>query len=84
MSGISITFGALELMVLMFVTNWVPAAVASFDTAMLLYVPGVLSLNQALAGFSDSTVLFIGSLFVVSASGSFDGGGTGSSCTAWI
>ena len=77
MIGITITFAIIAMMVLLFVTNWVPTAVTALGAAILLHVTGVLSMDQALAGFGDPTVLFIGSLFVVSAS--LDASGV----TAW-
>ena len=77
MSGLMITGAIIALMVVMFVTNWVPVAIGALGASLLLYASGVLSADQALAGFGDPTVLFIGSLFVVSAS--LDASGV----TAW-
>ena len=77
MSGITITFAIIALMVFLFVTNWLPVAVTALGASLLLYATGVLPADQALAGFGDPTVLFIGSLFVVSAS--LDASGV----TAW-
>ncbi len=78
MSGITITFVAVAAMVVLFATNLVPAAVAALGAALVLYASGVLTIDQALAGFGDPTVLFIGALFVVSAS--LDASGV----TAWV
>ena len=40
--------------------------VVAVGSALLLAATGVLTLDQALAGFGDTTVLFIAALFVVS------------------
>jgi Na+/H+ antiporter NhaD/arsenite permease-like protein len=53
--------------VLVFVWDRFPVAVVAIGTALSLWATGVLGLEQALAGFGDPTVLFIASLFVVSA-----------------
>ena len=41
-------------------------AIVAIGVALALWATGVLSLDEALAGFGDPTVLFIASLFVVS------------------
>jgi di/tricarboxylate transporter len=68
MTDIVITFAIIGTMVLLFVSNRVPVAVAALSAALVLYATGILTLSEALAGFGDTTVLFIASLFVVSAS----------------
>ncbi len=68
MSGISITFAVIAAMVVLFITDLIPVAAVALGAALMLYATGVLTLDRALEGFGDSTVLFIGSLFVVSAS----------------
>lgn len=78
MSGIAITFSIVGLMVVLFVSNRVPVAVVALGAALLLYATGVLEQSQALSGFGDTTVLFIASLFVVSASLEASG------VTAWV
>jgi len=78
MSDIAITFSVIGAMVLIFVSNRLPNAAVALCGALLLYATGILELGQALAGFGDSTVLFIASLFVVSAS--LDASGV----TAWV
>ena len=40
--------------------------VVALGVAILLWASGVLTLNQALAGFGDPTVIFIAALFIVS------------------
>ncbi|QPF93026.1 SLC13 family permease [Bradyrhizobium commune] len=65
---ILITFAIIAMMVLLFVSNLVPVAVVALSATLVLYATGILELDEALAGFGDTTVLFIASLFVVSAS----------------
>lgn len=65
---ILITFAIIATMVLLFVSNRVPVAVVALSAALVLYATGILELSEALAGFGDTTILFIASLFVVSAS----------------
>lgn len=78
MSSMSVTFTTLGLMVVMFMWGRVPTAVVALGTTLLLYGAGVLSLEQALAGFGNITVLFIAALFVVSAG--LNAGGV----TSWV
>ena len=52
--------------VVLFVSNRVPVGIVAIGAALSLWATGVLTLEQALAGFGDPTVLFIASLFVVS------------------
>ena len=68
MSDIAVTFGVVAAMVVLFASNLVPVAVVAIGAALALYATGILDLREALAGFGDPTVLFIGSLLVVSAS----------------
>ena len=49
-----------------FVSNRVPAEVVAVGAAVVLWATGVLDLDQALAGFGDSTVVYVVALFVVS------------------
>jgi di/tricarboxylate transporter len=62
----TITFLVLAAVVVVFTLDRLPVAIVAIGTALALWATGVLDLNQALAGFGDPTVLFIGSLFVVS------------------
>ncbi|MBK8446570.1 MAG: SLC13 family permease [Micropruina sp.] len=52
--------------VIAFLSNRVPLGVVALGVAVALWGSGVLTLNQALAGFGDPTVIFIAALFVVS------------------
>jgi di/tricarboxylate transporter len=53
--------------IVLFVWNKVPVVIVALLTALSLWATGVLTLGQALAGFGDPAVIFIASLFVVSA-----------------
>jgi hypothetical protein len=64
-SNSTITFIVLAAVVVVFVLDRLPVAVA-VATALSLWATGVLDLHQALAGFGDPVVISIASLFVVS------------------
>jgi di/tricarboxylate transporter len=68
MSDTTITFLVLAATVVVFVWDHLPVAVVAIGVSLTLWATGVLELDQALAGFGDPTVIFIGSLFVVSES----------------
>ena len=67
LSDIAITFAIVAAVVVLFVWNRIPVVLVALGTALALYVTGVLDLGQALAGLGDPAVIFIASLFVVSA-----------------
>ncbi len=67
MSDSAITFAIVGAVVVLFVWNRIPVALVALGTALSLYFTGVLDLRQALGGLGDSVVVFIASLFVVSA-----------------
>ncbi|NCD19151.1 MAG: SLC13/DASS family transporter [Actinobacteria bacterium] len=50
----------------LFVWNRLPVGVVAVLVALSLSVTGVLSVEQALAGFGDPVVIFVASLFIVS------------------
>ncbi len=52
--------------VVLFVWNRLPIGVVAVLTALTLYATGVLTAEQALAGFGDQVVIFVASLFVIS------------------
>ena len=66
MSDMVITFTVLGVAVVLFVWNKLPVEVVALLVALSLYFTQVLTLPQALAGFSDPTVVLIAGLFVVS------------------
>lgn len=78
MSGITITFATVGAMVVLFMWGRIPVAAVALGGALLLHGTGVLTLEQALAGFGNFTVLFIAALFVVSAG--LEAGGV----TSWV
>jgi Na+/H+ antiporter NhaD/arsenite permease-like protein len=65
-SDATITFLVLGAAVVLFVSNRVHVGVVALGAALALYAAGVLSVDEALSGFGDQTVVFIASLFVVS------------------
>ena len=67
MSDIAITFAIVIGIVVLFVWNCVPVVLVALGTALALYFTGVLNLTEALGGTRDPAVIFIASLFVVSA-----------------
>src|SRR5688572_17375932 len=66
MSDAAIVYLVLAVVVALFIWNKLPVEVVAVGSALTLAATGVLSLDQALAGFGDTTVLFIAALFVVS------------------
>lgn len=77
-SPIAIVFGTILVMVMLFAWGRVPVAIVALSATLTLHAAGVLTLEQALAGFGDRTIIFIGALFVVSAG--LEAGGV----TAWV
>src|SRR6202046_3818089 len=67
MSDISITFAIIVAIVVLFVWNPIPVVLVALGTALALYFTGVLTFTEALGGLGDPAVIFIASLFVVSA-----------------
>jgi len=66
-SDTTITFLILGVVIAVFVWDKLPVAIVAIGVATSLWATGVLTLEQALAGFGDPSVLFIASLFVVAA-----------------
>ena len=66
MNPIVVTFVILALAVVLFVWNKIPVGVVAIGVALSLYLTGVLTADQALAGFGDPVIVFIAALFVVS------------------
>lgn len=66
MDDATVTLLILAAAVALFVWNRLPVAVVALGVALSLAAADVVSLQQALAGFGDPTVLFIASLFVIS------------------
>ena len=67
MNQIGIICAIIGAIVGLFVWDRLPVVIVAMGTALALYATGILGLGQALAGFGDPAVMFIASLFVVSA-----------------
>lgn len=78
MDPILAVFLILAAAVIAFLSGKVPMDLVAIGVAILLWATGVLSLPDALSGFSNPTVIFIAALFVVSES--LDATGV----TAWV
>lgn len=66
MNPIIITLAVLLIAVAAFVWNRIPVGIVAICVALSLYLTGVLTVDQALAGFGDPVIVFIAALFVVS------------------
>ena len=66
MTDITIVFLILGVVVVLFVWNRLPVEIVAIGASLSLAATGVLSVNQAFAGFGDTTVIFIAALFVIS------------------
>jgi di/tricarboxylate transporter len=53
--------------VVLFVWNKVPVILVALGVGLALYATGIVTLGQSLSGFGDPAVMFIATLFVVSA-----------------
>src|SRR6478752_6489463 len=78
MSDTTICYLVLAGVVVLFVWGRFPVELVAIGAALTLWATDVLSLDEALGGFGDPTVLFIASLFVVSEA--LDASGV----TAWV
>ncbi len=67
MNEIAITFIIIAAVVALFIWNRIPVVIVALGTALSLYVTGVLDADQVVAGLGDPAVIFIATLFVVSA-----------------
>jgi di/tricarboxylate transporter len=67
LSSTATTFAILAGIIVLFVSDRVPVVLVAIGTALALYFTGVLDADQSLRGFGDPAVIFIASLFVVSA-----------------
>lgn len=66
MSAEAITLLTLVGVVGFFLWGRIPVELVAFGATLLLYAFGVLTFPQAVAGFGDTAVILIGSLFIVS------------------
>jgi di/tricarboxylate transporter len=60
-------FAIIAGVIVLFMWDRLPVMAVCIGAAMALWAAGILTLNQSLAGFGDPAVIFIASLFVVSA-----------------
>lgn len=67
MSDIGMIGLIIAVIIVLFVTNKVPVVIVAMLTPLALWATGILTLNQAMAGFGDPAVIFIAALFIVSA-----------------
>jgi di/tricarboxylate transporter len=67
LSEITIVFLIILGAVILFVQNRLPVVIVALLVPLSLYLTGILSLQEVFAGFGDPTIIFIASLFVVSA-----------------
>jgi di/tricarboxylate transporter len=66
-SEIWIVFAIIAGIVVLFIWDRLPVIAVCIGAALALWATGILTLPQALGGFGDPAVIFIASLFVVSA-----------------
>lgn len=66
MSPIVTTFLILGIAIAVFVWNRIPVGVVAVGVSLALYATGVVTFDQAIAGFGDPVVIYIAALFVVS------------------
>ena len=59
MNPIIVTFAVLAVAIVLFVWNRVPVGIVAIGVALSLYLTGVLTADQALAGFGDPVIVFI-------------------------
>jgi di/tricarboxylate transporter len=67
MGDITVMAAIILAAIVLFVWNRIPVIVVAMGVGMALYATGLVTLNQALSGFGDPAVMFIATLFVVSA-----------------
>jgi di/tricarboxylate transporter len=78
LSDITIVFLIILGAVVLFIQNRLPVVIVALAVPFTLYMSNVLSLQEVFSGFGDPTIIFIASLFVVSA------GLEASGVTAWV
>lgn len=65
--SILLTFGVLILALIFFIFEWLPIDITALATAILLALLGLVSPDEAIAGFSNSATLTIMAMFILSA-----------------
>jgi di/tricarboxylate transporter len=66
MSDIAVVFTLIAIALALFIWNKIPAVIVGIGVSLALFFTGILSANEALAGFGDPTVVLVAGLFVVS------------------
>lgn len=66
-SDIWTVFAIIGAIVVLFMWDRLPVIAVCIGAALAMWATGILTINQALSGFGDPAVVFIASLFVVSA-----------------
>ncbi|MBK6327640.1 MAG: SLC13 family permease [Chloroflexi bacterium] len=74
----TITFILLAITIALFIWDKIRSDLVAIMALLLLYLLGILSTQQALSGFSDTTVIMIAALFIVGE------GLSRSGVTAWV
>ena len=67
MTPIASTAIVIVATIILFCWNRLPVVVVAIGAALALWATGVVTLDQAFAGFGDRATLFVASLFIVSA-----------------
>jgi di/tricarboxylate transporter len=62
----SVVYIVLAALVVLFVWNKIPPDLVALSAPLALFATGVIDVDEAFAGFGDTTVIFIASLFIVS------------------
>jgi di/tricarboxylate transporter len=57
----------LAVTVVLFISNRLPVVVVAMLTTLALWMTGILTIEQSLSGFGDPAVIFIATLFIISA-----------------
>ena len=65
MSEMTIAFLILGVTIALFVSGRLSSDLVALGSLLALYLTGLVDLGQAFAGFSNSTVILVGALFVV-------------------
>jgi di/tricarboxylate transporter len=66
-SDITIMAAIISAAIVLFIWNRLPVIAVALGVSLALYASGLVSLSQAISGFGDPAVMFIATLFVVSA-----------------
>ena len=65
MTQIILTLSIIAAAMVLFVWNWLPAAVVAVGAALALYFSGVLTMQETLGGFGDPVVILIAALLAI-------------------